>query len=464
MANRTIQKLLDDADDWLLIEVVVDSIEEASGPIAEDAANAEQRIVLLVQSAVGHISCGGMECFFHESVEDFQETVAAFETIGAMESASMLRSAASVFPGGKPQEDLGERERYIKTLTPAQKEVLERSGRPLNSCGITPALGTYIRTHAKAFLELPPGLLDEPLSGRGRPMTPPRVDASSREVAAWLLSRRCEIECSYPTHPERLRMTLLDEGPIPDGPFAIAEVAFEYYRRDNAETLRRLAAWNGVGSIESIALEDSRLSGAELSLLASFPSLRRLDITGLRVPDSDLGALAGLRSLEELHLTDVPNTDAALAPLPELRVLELMKTEVRGIALASFKRLRELTVAGSPMDGDLPFLTEMAELESLSLHGIAITRKAIENIASRRRLKSLLLWDSGLSEDALASLAGHEGLESVHLQGMKLGSVAGKVLLQIPNLQEFRVGDVEKPRDLYQILKGAKPSLILPDA
>ncbi|PHR22028.1 MAG: hypothetical protein COA38_18445 [Fluviicola sp.] len=74
------------------------------------------RSVILSVSAQAIIDTGGFITFFEDDIEanlDFQVFVDAYRRIGMDKLADNLSEVLALFPGGKPQPDLNERQLYL---------------------------------------------------------------------------------------------------------------------------------------------------------------------------------------------------------------------------------------------------------------------------------------------------------------------------------------------------------------
>jgi hypothetical protein len=150
--------------------------------------------------------------------------------------------------------------------------------------------------------------------------------------------------------------------------------------------------------------------------------------------------------------------------LTNIRDLDLVKTKVTGATLVKLPSLKRLAIGRSPTwDRGLSFISAMKSLEELEVHDLRLLPKAVETIASRRRLRRLLLWDTGLRESALAPLKGHPALESLYLQGMRLTSAGAEAIAAIPRLRSLSMGDGKLPGDVKGHLKKVRPSLDISD-
>ncbi len=452
--NSFIESLFDSDDDGELLQALY----EAIGPCTEEGMSPEQRIFLLVFSAAGHASCGGAKCLLHDSAEDFEETIRAFETIGAMESAADLRRIASVVPGGKVPE-LG--------FTPQQGAFLEREHFALFMRHIVPELADWVRARRAAFRDIPGDAFAEPYRP-APPLPDPPSDAGGREVREWLHARGMKLPSLTIVNDNGRLRTVHTHGGIPEGPVTIAELTLPFDWRGNAHTLERLANWVGRASIEKIDLEDTRVGAESLALLPRFPSLRVLNLSGAHIKDDDLGSLAAVGSLEKLNLAGCRVSDEGLLPLatlPRLRNLDLAGTCIRGDALRSFSSLRELELGADPhLDGSLSFLQTQTHLTHVSIYGGALKPVAIENLSALPKLQELRVWDTGLDESALKPLRSHPHLRLLYLQGMKLTKASAPFIADIPHLEKLELGDVETHQEMPQLLRRLRPSLKTPDS
>lgn len=450
--NRTFEALFKEADDGLLLEAIYDAIEEAWGPCVEEGMSPEVRTFLLVYSACGHASCGGLKCLLHDSAHDLGETIGAFAEVGLAESADTLRRFAAAFPNGAVPDE---------SLSAEQAEFFEDSG-PLFHSDVVPELATWVRARPKAFLGLP----TSSFSNRFKlpPTLPlPAANAASREVGEWLHRRGVKLEFAEHRYENGVPITLYASHGIPEGALTLIGVVLPYDRRDITETLEALSIWIGRGGIQQIDLADARLGPEALATLARFSSLRRLGLRGAHFTDSDLRLLVGVDALEELNLSGTSVMDEGLAPLaalPALRSMKLLSTRVRGATLGKFHGLTELTVGHSPIeDGALSFLETLAGLTTFGVLKVTLQAKAMERVASLRNLHALQLWDNGLSEQALQVLQGHPTLKSLNLSGMKLTKSAAEILAKIPRLETLRIGDVEKPQEMIDRLLALRPEI-----
>lgn len=450
--GKTIKALFKSGNDGRLLGAIQDAVMEKWGPGVEDGMSPEVRIFALVDTAYGSASNGGIRAFLDESLNDFDETIAAFETIGLTESANYLRRVGAVFPKGKiPEGGLSEQ----------QKEFLDAGGCEIFPFDVVPELATWVRARSKAFVDLPETELSR-LYAPAPILKPPPHDAGSEDMAMWLHSRGVTLACAEVRDERGIPELLFPRNGLPDGPLTLLDAHFAYDQRDNPDTLERLSCWIGRGSLEEMHFEHCRLATTDLSRLSSFPSLRILHLDGARCPTAGLSALAAASSIEELVLSRIAVTDDDLRPLallPELKRLELVSTQVRGHTLALFTNLTRLVLGSDLKDRSLSFLDRLDHLTSLSLYGVPLSPEAVGRIAARPCLEILDLRDSGLEESALNPLRGHPALCSLRFQGMTVTAPSAELFAEMPRLEKVYFGDIQKPVEMLARLRVLRPSI-----
>jgi hypothetical protein len=451
--GKTIKALLKSGDDGRLLGAIETAVMEKWGPGVEDGMSPEVRIFSLVDCAYGSASNGGIRAFLDESLNDFNETIAAFETIGLMESADYLRRVLAVFPEGSiPEEGPSE----------AQKEFLDRGGCKIFPVDVVPELAAWVRARSKAFVDLPEIELVQQLYTPAPILKPPPPDAGSEDMALFLHSRGVTLTCAELRYENGIPQLLFPRNELPEGPITLLEARFAYDQRDNPDTLARLSRWIGRGTLEEIHFENCRLGTADLGLLSSFPSLRDLNLRGARFPAEGLRSLAAADSIEELNLSGVSFADDDLRPLallPKLCTMDLGSTRVQGRTLALFAGLQHLDLASPLEDRSLSFLDRLDHLTSLNLYGGPLSPEAVARIAARPRLETLALRNSGLEESALTPLRGHPALQSLYFQGMMMTAPSAELFASMPRLEKISIGDVQKPKEMLARLRELRPSI-----
>ncbi len=73
----------------------------------------------LIEDLEAELNNGGFDQFFFNSAGDRTfETIVALEAIGATHTASIVRAAASKFPGGLPSSDRDVRQEQLESVSP----------------------------------------------------------------------------------------------------------------------------------------------------------------------------------------------------------------------------------------------------------------------------------------------------------------------------------------------------------
>jgi Leucine-rich repeat (LRR) protein len=150
--------------------------------------------------------------------------------------------------------------------------------------------------------------------------------------------------------------------------------------------------------IVGVYLLSTTASDSDLSVLANWTSLRKLDLSGTKISDVGLEHLSSLKELETLYLSFTTIKGSGLKSvtgLPHLRVLDLSKTSLT--------------------DSALEHLKEMQTLEILSLIDVPITDNGLEHIAGLTRLRHLNLTGTQVTDAGLPHLYGLAELENLNL-------------------------------------------------
>lgn len=457
--DPSIEELFQDFDDSQLVETISVTVSELKDRPAGRFLRKEHLYVWLIWEMSGRVSNGGFPCLFDSDELQLERRIEALRAIGARKALAHLRKAARAFPRGTPPEDVDQRRAYLKGLAPSARKAVDDGGWPLYYDHILPLLSDYVRTHKQIFLKLPniatPSFFSQPTRTR-----PPEVSASEVEVARWILGLGGYVGFHELRHPNGNRKLITGVEELPKAG-RLVEVTFPSDRRDTDTSLGILSRWQGRSAVGKVSLKTCRVGRDGLKALESLLGLRELDLGAAAVGDRDMPCIAALKKLRWLNLSGTNVTEdglLSLSRLPSLTGLKLIGTNFNGSRLRSFRRLTTLEIGrGRIKDRALTFLRGMPDLARLEIHSGKLSPDSIREIALRRRLKGLLLWDSGLSEDALGPLEGHGGLKILHLQGMPLTRRGARILLGIPHLKEIHVGDGKIDSEATELLKAKLP-------
>jgi internalin A len=242
----------------------------------------------------------------------------------------------------------------------------------------------------------------------------------------------------------------------------------------------------------NVAGSKRQISDAGLKRLAALTKLQYLLVTGRDLSDAGLAHLKPLRRLETLFLSgpiidgrlrSCGITDAGLETLsamPRLTNFTLQGGKVTGRGLVHLKKLERLTtlclVDGPLADKDLAPLADLVHLRTLKLVGssptaagtqrIALTDAALAHVKGLKRLQTLHLSYSDVSDEGLKQLQELSELQSLSLAGTRVTDAGLKHLERLKKLQSLSVMDTKVAAAGVRALRAAlpKPIVVQPDA
>ncbi|OAI54053.1 hypothetical protein AYO47_03735 [Planctomyces sp. SCGC AG-212-M04] len=156
----------------------------------------------------------------------------------------------------------------------------------------------------------------------------------------------------------------------------------------NDEAAASLAA---IPTLRQLQLERDALSDAGLRQLSTNPAIRRLSFNGQNVSPAGFAALQELPNLEELSFTVAP-TDAILQQVANIRSLKRLKLAARPETrstmpsahalhtLGTLPRLSSLELNGKVEESGLAALSDLKQLNSLSLHLEGLTQQRLDQL------------------------------------------------------------------------------------
>jgi Leucine-rich repeat (LRR) protein len=174
--------------------------------------------------------------------------------------------------------------------------------------------------------------------------------------------------------------------------------------------------------LKRLNLRGTKITDSTLEFLAGVPTLEWLDVGWAQTTDTGFDHLAALTNLRALTMGGNKLTDTALQflrQMPQLEYLDisgqqrtdsglwsLMLTETGMQSIASVTELRELRIGGTAVTTrGLEPLRSLSKLERLDLQGCKrLKDDAAGVLATFKQLRVLDLKDSGLSEQAVATL------------------------------------------------------------
>ena len=175
--------------------------------------------------------------------------------------------------------------------------------------------------------------------------------------------------------------------------------------------------------LHSLALYGKRVTDESLPHLSRLTALASLSLVESWVTDAGLQDLQPLAQLKFLSLAGSAITDAGLEKLrslAQLEVLNLSETHITDEGLACLKelpRLRELRLSGTGITGrGFKDPRQLSGLRELVLQRCNLTDDGLREIAALEKIQTLELQSNhGLSDDGVACLQQHKGLQKLYL-------------------------------------------------
>lgn len=173
--------------------------------------------------------------------------------------------------------------------------------------------------------------------------------------------------------------------------------------------------WIGAGPVVGVTRDQAALArpGTEhlVRLLAYFPDLDLLDLSGSPLVDSDFDVFGRMRKLRLLSLGACPVEARQLdrlASCDRLRALELANVQADQAlinAIGRLKQLERVNLNGSRLAGlDLSPLCQLTNLRQLLLDQTEVTDAEIATLSGLAKLDELSLSGNNVSEEAISRL------------------------------------------------------------
>lgn len=249
----------------------------------------------------------------------------------------------------------------------------------------------------------------------------------------------------------------------------------------------RLAALKHLKYLWVNCSQDSPLTDAALAAISRMQELEELHIAGVGFTNRGIALLRDLDRLSALHLVFWPGLDndtlRLLAELPALRELSWgcsdhvtlsglsalnnvigleslsaadVRQDRRGLDLSGLKNLRSLKISMRQQartvrnefvavgdvfyDGDLACLSELAELETLSLHGRGIGNKDLAYLAPLTKIKQLDIGGgTDLTDEGLKHLSNVQQLNDLHIYQSRISGRGLDSLYPFKTLQTLHI-------------------------
>jgi hypothetical protein len=207
----------------------------------------------------------------------------------------------------------------------------------------------------------------------------------------------------------------------------------------------------------------------QVSLVYDDSSGKRFDNPNVEASDELLKRLSDLPGLTNLYLTDTQATDEGLRHIGKMTGLEtLMIWNARlvtdaGVAhLKSLRKLKTIHINKSNLTNkSLLLLSSLPGMEEMSLQQNHFSDEGLARLKGKDRLKRLYigLGDLQVTDAGLAHLRGFERLELLDVQHSEVTINGLEQLKTLPNLQELWLSATKVTDADVRKLKDASPDL-----
>ncbi len=211
----------------------------------------------------------------------------------------------------------------------------------------------------------------------------------------------------------------------------------------SGEGLRHLSL---MPNLNSLTINNGKMSTAELANIARATSLRNLYMGGSKTDDELIEELSTLNQLETLEVWATPISPMAvngLSKLQNLKNLDLAGTRIDDAAVAGLASLslRSLNLSKTKItDASIPVLLNIKTLESLTVAQTDVTGAAFKGY-SKANLKKLDVSATQFGIDGFAAIRGMKSLEelNVHDAGL-VEHTDANVFRTFPRLKILNAG------------------------
>jgi Leucine-rich repeat (LRR) protein len=199
------------------------------------------------------------------------------------------------------------------------------------------------------------------------------------------------------------------------------------------------------GVVRWIEATKGELNDESMRYLPALPGLEWLEIGGGHVTSSGIANLKNCPSLRRLYVHDINLAGDALPWLSELKNLEALSLQRTGIDGAVLKNLKSpslavLNLSGNKIiDADMAQIASLKGLEVLSLADTKITGAGIAKLEGMNSLNELNLMNCGILDADIEYFLSMPNLRIVYAAGCNISDVAiAGVVARFPMLAIFK--------------------------
>jgi internalin A len=219
-------------------------------------------------------------------------------------------------------------------------------------------------------------------------------------------------------------------------------------KKDAAAELTRLGVplqRDSQGVVRWIEATKGEMTDEALRLLPGLPALEWLEIAGGNVTAPGIANLKKCPLLRRLYVHDVTIGGDSLPWLSDLKNLEalsLQRTGMDGTALKNLKspNLAVLNLSGNKIvDQDMELVAQLKGLEVLALADTKVTGPGIEKLQGMSSLNELNLMNCTIADADIEVFLSMPNLRIVYASGCNLSEIAvASVVARFPMLAIFR--------------------------
>ena len=199
----------------------------------------------------------------------------------------------------------------------------------------------------------------------------------------------------------------------------------------------------------------SGITGEGVRVLATFPSLKEVDLSGTRAATADLQnldaarpelliqanavAVAGLADLVEFgvrcQLDEQHRVTSVGLAGPEINDEHLLRLDPVRLKDVIALDLRDASIT----DDGLEFVIRLKQLQRLNLTGTEVTDDGIQTLTALKQLRTLLVTSPSVTDDGLQTICSFNQLEELNLVGASITDAGLKHLEQLKSLTSLAI-------------------------
>ena len=197
----------------------------------------------------------------------------------------------------------------------------------------------------------------------------------------------------------------------------------------------------GLTRLKKLELPNRTYSLKQLAPLAVLVNLERFDVASRGDVNEKMKILAGMTHLKELNIGGLNLKDASLTPLRKMTELEKLQlwagdgvTDSGLSCLKGMTRMRSLILSAPITAAGMNHLSEMTDLQVLSISSSRLSNAGFEHLAKMKKLEELDLRASSITGPGLAML---RNLPHLHKLALSATPITDRGLEHLKGLTEL---------------------------